>query len=255
MNVAASGEASKVTTRSAVPTARSPRSVGPITSTSSRARAASSAAGSGAAGSFPPDEEASAPTAAVDAGGDRRPLDRRHHRLVEPARALDDLGRRVAADDDPVVLHDRDRGRRPARALDVSPARRDDRPREGEARVGVGHPDRPVAEQLRCKGSAVAVAGDGVDADGVRVQDEALGQEGVEEQLDGGPPPAGIGEAGRQRRPHDRIALVGRVGGPGRLAGHPVAPVVGVEQCQQRLQVERHEILGARASRGTPRSA
>ncbi len=125
----------------------------------------------------------------------------------EPRRSLVDLGRGIPADDDPVVLHDGDGRGRPAGALDVGAPGFDDGTRQRQPGIGVGHPHGLVAEEPGGEGGAVAVAGDRVEVDGVRVEHEALGQEGMEQQLHGGPSPARVGQARRHGRPHDRIDL------------------------------------------------
>ncbi len=183
-------------------------------------------------------------------GRRRGAVQRRSHGLDEPRGSLVDLGRRVPPDDDPVVLHDGDRRRRQAGPLGVRPPSFDDGPGERKAGVGVGHPHRAISEQPLGEGAAVAAAGDRVDVDGVRVDHEALGQEGVEQQLHGGPAPAGVGQAGRHGRAHDRVppavgTLVGRAVVGRRIVGRRVVGRrgAGVEERQQRLHVERHEIV------------
>ena len=161
--------------------------------------------------------------------------------LEEPRGALVDLLGRVSADDEPVVLHQGHRRRRPAGAGLVDAASIDDGAREREPGIGVGHPQRLVAEQAPGERCAVAVAGDGIDLDRVGVQDEALGQEGVEEQLHGGPAPAGVTQPRGHPGAHDRVphgsVRVGR-------------RVAGAEHLEERVHVQRDEVVHAERGEG-----
>ena len=152
----------------------------------------------------------------------------------EPRGSLVDLLRRVSTDDEPVVLQQGHRRRGPARAGPVDAASIDDGTREGEARIGVGNPQCLVAEQAPDERGAVAVAGDRVDLDRVCVQDEALGQEGVEQQLHGGPAPAGVTQPRRHPGAHDRVP-----GESVRVRRRVARP----EHLEERLHVQRDEIV------------
>ncbi len=221
MNLAARGASSNVTTRSVSLPASSPRSDGEITWTSPRSRAASSPRRSLVSGTG-------------SAGRRRRATLRAPDLLEEPRGSLVDLLRRVSADDEPVVLHQGHRWRRSAGALLVGAASIDDGTRQRESRIGVWHPQHLVAEQPPGERSAIAVAGYGVDLDRVGVQDEALGQEGVEQQLHGGSAPVGVVQPRCHPDAHDRVP------GESVRVGRRVA---GPEHLEEQLHVQRDEIV------------
>ena len=182
---------------------------------------------------------------AGSSGWRRGPTLRAPDLLEEPRGSLVDLLRRVSGDDEPVVLHQGHRRRRPAGAGLVGAASIDDGTREREPRIRVGDPQRLVAEQAPGEGRAVAVAGDGVDLDRVGVQDEALGQEGVEQELHGGPAPAGVAQPRCHPGAHDRVPH-----GPVRVGWR----VAGTEHLEEWLHVQRNELVrGERREGNTAR--
>ena len=155
-----------------------------------------------------------------------------HDVLVE----LGDLGDGVGRDDDAVVAHEGDAWCRPAGARAVALTQFVDLPSQRQARVGVGHPQGIVAEELAHQLLALQVAGDRVGHDGVGVEHEALGQQRVEHQLHRRAAALGLGHAHLGRGAHDGVGCT-------REAGLFVLGATVEQQVEQGPGRERHEIV------------
>lgn len=117
---------------------------------------------------------------------------------------------------------------RPVRAFEGRPTR-GDRTCQRQARIRIWDPQNPISEESGRQVRAITIADNGVEDDRVRVDDEALGHERMEQQLDGGSASACLGEASRQCHAHDRVGT--------RFIGFGGC----LEQGEERRHVERYE--------------